>query len=102
MENIDNSKDLDEMMKKSDVFIVDFTATWCAPCKGMKKMLRRIEKDFPEVDIAVVDIDKAEDLAKEFEIEAVPTYLLYRKGKLVFRDEGTPITYGRFIKKLGL
>ena len=102
MENVDNLEELQKMIKKSGILVIDFTASWCAPCKGMKKMLKRLEKEYPEVDIAVVDIDEAEDLMAEFEVQAVPTYIVYKKGKHVLREEGTPITYKRFLKKLDL
>ena len=102
MKEVDDLVDLQGMISSSDILLVDFTASWCAPCKGMKKMLKRLEKDFPELDIAVVDIDESEEIMREYDINAVPTYILFKKGVRVFRDEGTPITYKRFVKKLDL
>lgn len=102
MEGINKLVDLQKSIRKAKILLVDFTASWCAPCKGMKRMLKKLEKDFPEVDIVVVDIDLAEEIAEKYEIDAVPTYILFKSGVEIFRDEGTPITYRRFVKKLGL
>ncbi len=56
--------------------IVDFTATWCGPCKKLAPILEELAKEYKgKVDIYKVDVDKCKDLAKAFRISSIPALL---------------------------
>lgn len=69
--------------------LVDFTATWCGPCKMMAPILQQVkEKVGDAVTILKVDVDKNPQAAQSFQIQGVPTLILFRKGQPVWRQSG--------------
>ncbi|MEP6617233.1 MAG: thioredoxin [Ginsengibacter sp.] len=68
--------------------LVDFTATWCGPCKMMAPELKRFAEMHKEVRVLKVDIDKNRATAEQFNIQGVPTLILFRKGKVLWRQSG--------------
>lgn len=63
--------------------LVDFWATWCGPCKMVAPVLEEIAGDKAEVlTVAKVDIDKNPGVARDFQIMAVPTMILFKGGKV--------------------
>lgn len=69
--------------------IVDFSATWCGPCKLLTPRLdAAIAATEGEVDLAIVDIDDLADIAMEHGVSAVPTVLAIREGEVVDKFVG--------------
>lgn len=69
--------------------LVDFYAEWCGPCRVMKPILeelKRIKGD--KIRIAKVDVDKHEELATTHRIQSVPTLMVYKQGKMLWRQSG--------------
>ncbi|KAI9169097.1 hypothetical protein LWI28_006896 [Acer negundo] len=70
------------------LLVVDFTATWCGPCKSMEPAIKEFVAKYTEVEFIKIDVDKFEEIAKQFGIEATPTFILVKKGKEVDRLVG--------------
>lgn len=68
--------------------LVDFTAEWCGPCKMMAPELKRFAETHKEVRVIKVDIDKNRQTADHFNIQGVPTLILFKKGKMLWRQSG--------------
>lgn len=69
--------------------LVDFTATWCGPCKMMAPILQQVKEQVGDsVTILKVDVDKNPQAAQSFQIQGVPTLILFRKGQPVWRQSG--------------
>ena len=62
---------------------MDFYATWCGPCKVIAPKVVEFSKEYPEVDFIKVDVDDLSDVAAEYNIRAMPTFLLFKDGKQV-------------------
>ena len=69
--------------------LVDFYATWCGPCKTMKPILDDVKSKVGNMaTILKIDVDKNQALASVYKIQSIPTLLLFKNGKVVWRQSG--------------
>lgn len=69
--------------------LVDFFATWCGPCKMMHPVLEQVKAMLGDrVRILKVDVDRHQDTAATYGIQAVPTLMLFRRGQTLYRQSG--------------
>ncbi len=68
--------------------LVDFYATWCGPCKMLSPIVDELSDEINDVKFYKVDVDEEELLAEEFNVESIPTLLIFENGKLVKRNLG--------------
>jgi len=73
----------------SGVVLVDFWAAWCGPCRMQMPIIVETVPQLPAgVKIAKVNIDESSDLAKQFNVEMVPTWIVFKDGKEISRTSG--------------
>ena len=69
--------------------LVDFHATWCQPCHMLAPILKDVAKDLKdEAKVIKVDIDRNRVIAERYQIRSVPTMILFKKGKPVWKQSG--------------
>ena len=68
--------------------LVDFSATWCAPCRSLEPQLERLAEERPDVPIVKVDIEQAPRAAVAYGVRGVPTLILFRDGAPTARRVG--------------
>ncbi len=77
------------IIKGEKPVLVDFFAEWCGPCKMMAPELKRFaESKKDNLRVLKVDIDKNRQTASEFNIQGVPTLILFKHGKVLWRQSG--------------
>ena len=69
--------------------LVDFTAEWCGPCKMMKPVLQELHDRLGDkLRILKIDIDRNPAVASNFQVQSVPTLILFQNGKILWRQSG--------------
>ena len=70
-----------EVIQASGPVLVDFSATWCGPCKKLEPIINEVAGEYDgRLKVVKVDIDKARDTAVRFGVMSVPTLVLFRDG----------------------
>jgi len=78
-----------EIVKSDIPTLVDFYATWCGPCKMMSPVLERIKNEMgSQVRVLKIDVDKNQEAAEKFKVRGVPTFILFKKGEVQWRQSG--------------
>ena len=67
----------------TDKAIVDFYATWCGPCKMLSPVFESVSEEIKDTKFIKVDVDKFEELCRNYKVMSVPTLILFENGKEV-------------------
>lgn len=79
----------DKLTDSKQLVLVDFNATWCAPCVKMKPFIEKIEKDYKgKVIVVKIDVDQNSELAKELGIVGLPVLKLYKNKEVIWEHKG--------------
>jgi thioredoxin 1 len=78
-----------ELINSNKPVLVDFSAEWCGPCKMMKPILEKVKADLGEsTTIVKVDVDINKAAANAYKIQGVPTLIVFKHGKVMWRKSG--------------
>ena len=78
-----------DLINGSTPVLIDFFADWCSPCHAMSPVIKEIKSNYGEkLKVIKIDIDKNVKVADKFQVKGVPTFILYKKGEIVWRKAG--------------
>jgi thioredoxin 1 len=78
-----------DIVKSDTPTLVDFFATWCGPCQAMSPVLDKLKAEMgSQVRVLKIDVDKNQEVAAKFKVRGVPTFVLFKKGEIVWRQSG--------------
>ena len=78
-----NSSNFDQIISGENLTLVDFWAEWCGPCKLMHPVFERMAKKYKQVTFARVNVDQNQPIAMRFGVQAIPTFIMFKKGQEV-------------------
>ena len=76
------SENFNREMANNDLVLVDFWAEWCGPCKSMHPIFTRMAKKYKRVRFARVNVDNAQDIARKYGVQSIPTFIMFKNGEI--------------------
>lgn len=78
-----------DIIKSEKLTLVDFFATWCGPCKMMHPVLEQLKGEMGDaIRIIKIDVGNNEEISAEYNIQSVPTLMIFKNGEVVWRESG--------------
>jgi len=79
----------EEIINGDKPVLIDFHADWCGPCKMLSPIIQEVAKELNgKVRVIKIDVDKNPAVSSKFQIRGVPTMILFKDGKSVWRQSG--------------
>ena len=78
--HINDSNFNEEVLNAKGVVVVDFFATWCAPCKMLAPVLEEVASEMAEVKVLKIDVDESPETATKYGVQSIPTIKIFKDG----------------------
>ena len=98
IENI-SENELNELIKKNNIVIIEFYATWCGPCQKMLPIFKSTAQKYLNIYFVTLNIDNNKKLAEKYNVISIPTIIFIKNKKVILTNNGL-IQKNEFIKKI--
>lgn len=85
---VKSASEFKESLKHDGLVVVDFFATWCGPCRTIAPTVDKFAEEYPTALFIKVDVDELQEVAQEYLVAAMPTFLLFKEAKVVQKVVG--------------
>ncbi|WP_418263233.1 thioredoxin [Flavobacterium faecale] len=83
------NSNFDSIINTNKPVLIDFYATWCAPCKTLSPILKEVKDSLgDQITIIKIDIDKNPSVAGKYQVRSVPTMILFQNGEPLWKQSG--------------
>jgi len=79
--HVTDKTEFEAILNSNEFVIVDFWATWCGPCRMLGSVIEEYSAENPEIAIIKVDVDAARDLAASYDVQSLPTVVIFKNGQ---------------------
>lgn len=84
-----NSETFETAVAEDKATLIDFFAEWCGPCKMQTPILHKVADEYSgKINFGAVNVDEAEEIAQKYEVQSIPTLMVFKNGEVVKRAEG--------------
>lgn len=77
-----------EVLKAEQPVLVDFFATWCGPCQMVGPIVEQLSEEVSTVKFVKVNVDEAGEIARQYQVASIPTFVLFKNGQAVKTEVG--------------
>jgi len=88
MLKINASQFQNEVLDQKGLVLVDFYADWCGPCKMTSPILEELSNEVKEVKFVKINVDENPELASQYNVFSIPTFLIFKDGKIIHQFVG--------------
>jgi len=86
---VSSTQEFDDLLAKEKYVLVDFWATWCAPCRMIAPIIEQLAEQYDgKITVAKVDVDQQQELSIRYGIQTIPTVVLFKEGKTEAKEIG--------------
>lgn len=77
-----------EVLQAEGTVLVDFWASWCAPCRMLAPVVEKVAEDHTEIKVCKINVDEESELAVKYKVMSIPTLVVFRQGEPVNKSVG--------------
>jgi|AntRauMFilla1563_2_1112583.scaffolds.fasta_scaffold01409_2 thioredoxin 1 len=83
-----NDNNLEEVLSKGNITVLDFYANWCGPCRMYSPIISKFAEDNPDIGVAKINVDANSELATTYGVRGIPMTVLLQNGRLITKVPG--------------